>query len=154
MIDISKFTKAEVLAALFNASQQQGMGLWDTRGKLPMTNAQANEIICSRGPNNLYFDYLYGRVMKVDISGDTLDPTLYDRDNGPGAAGAALALRCPYAARFLDMVAEGEHCPVDARSPRKFRRSVHRAFWRLRKRNHPSFQEAWRAFNHTLKGGS
>jgi len=33
-----------------------------------------------------YFDYLSGRVMKVDLSSDELDPWLYDRDNGQGAA--------------------------------------------------------------------
>ncbi len=32
-----------------------------------------------------YFDYLAGRVMKVEIDGDTLDTYLYDRDNGQGA---------------------------------------------------------------------
>ncbi len=36
------------------------------------------------------FDYLYGRVMKIDIRGDVLDPGLYDRDNGPDAAMRAL----------------------------------------------------------------
>ena len=33
-----------------------------------------------------YFDYLKGRVMKVEINGSMLDARLYDRDNGPGAA--------------------------------------------------------------------
>ncbi len=33
-----------------------------------------------------YFDYLHGRVMKIQIQGDILNPRLYDRDNGPGAA--------------------------------------------------------------------
>lgn len=37
------------------------------------------------------FDYLQGRVMKVDLSEDTLDPWLYDRDNGQGAAERAIA---------------------------------------------------------------
>ena len=36
------------------------------------------------------FDYLAGRVMKVELGGDTLDPWLYDRDNGRGAALEAL----------------------------------------------------------------
>lgn len=34
-----------------------------------------------------YFDYLYGRVMKVDLSSDDgFEERLYDRDNGKGAA--------------------------------------------------------------------
>ena len=33
-----------------------------------------------------YFDYVQGRVMKVDLSGDSFNPWLYDRDNGEGAA--------------------------------------------------------------------
>ena len=37
-----------------------------------------------------YFDYLQGRVMKVRIQGDELDPRLYDRDNGEGAAEQAI----------------------------------------------------------------
>ncbi len=36
--------------------------------------------------SHTYFDYLAGRVMKIDLSGDELDPRLYDRDLGQGAA--------------------------------------------------------------------
>ena len=38
----------------------------------------------------LYFDYLFGRVIKVDLSGNWFDERLYDRDNGIGAAQAAV----------------------------------------------------------------
>jgi hypothetical protein len=31
------------------------------------------------------FDYLKGRVIKVNLSGDEIDPWGYDRDNGQGA---------------------------------------------------------------------
>jgi hypothetical protein len=41
------------------------------------------------------FDYLHGRVMKVDLSGDSFDPWLYDRDNGEGAASRAIAKMRP-----------------------------------------------------------
>lgn len=34
----------------------------------------------------LDFDYLQGRVLKVHLSDDELDPWLYDRDIGQGAA--------------------------------------------------------------------
>lgn len=37
-----------------------------------------------------YFDYLNGRVLKINLSGDELDTYLYNRDNGPDAAENAL----------------------------------------------------------------
>lgn len=38
-----------------------------------------------------YFDYLKGRVMKVDLSNDDcFEEWLYDRDNGNGAAQRAI----------------------------------------------------------------
>ena len=38
-----------------------------------------------------YFDYLYGRVLKVDLKGDDgFEEWLYDRDNGEGAAQQSL----------------------------------------------------------------
>lgn len=33
-----------------------------------------------------YFDYLQGRVMKIDVSENEMDTWGYDRDNGQGAA--------------------------------------------------------------------
>jgi hypothetical protein len=42
-IDISKLDKAEVLAALFNASKQQGMGFLDESGAVPMTVEDARQ---------------------------------------------------------------------------------------------------------------
>ena len=36
------------------------------------------------------FDYLHGRVMKVDIGTDTMDDSLYNRDNGEGAAAVVI----------------------------------------------------------------
>ena len=86
MIDISKMDKAEVLAALYNASKPQGMGFMHYTPK-PMTRDEAAELL-KRGND---FDYLQGRVMKVRIAGDQMDERLYDRDNGQGAAQRALA---------------------------------------------------------------
>ena len=37
-----------------------------------------------------YFDYLYGKVLKVDLSSDEFDERLYDRDCGIGAARRAI----------------------------------------------------------------
>lgn len=47
-----------------------------------MTVEEAREILKSRTD----FDWLKGRVMKVNLSGDRFESDLYDRDNGLGAA--------------------------------------------------------------------
>lgn len=86
-IDISKLDKAEVLAALFNNSRQQGMGLLFPSGKQNMTVKEAYEEL----KETKRFDYLRGRVLKVNLEGDSFRPGLYDRDNGQGAAQAAIA---------------------------------------------------------------
>jgi hypothetical protein len=94
-ISISGLSKAKVLAALFNASRQQGLGFLDSRGASSMSEAEAAKVIDEQG---LYFDYLRGRVMKVDLEGDELRPWAYDRDNGSGAAERAIAtLRAEHA---------------------------------------------------------
>lgn len=94
-IDITGLSKAAVLASLFNSSRQQGMGFLNTSGANHMSDAEAQREIDSRtterGGFRSYFDYLRGRVMKVDIGGDTLDPYLYDRDNGSGTAARVIA---------------------------------------------------------------
>jgi len=86
MITIKDLDKGAVLAALYNHSQVQGMGVFQAKGGL-MTAEQANELL----EEQTYFDYLYGKVMKVELSKDELDPRLYDRDNGQGAAARAIA---------------------------------------------------------------
>ena len=86
MLDVSKFTKAQILAALYNHSQTQGMGVLHHTPEV-MTVAKAQSILDT---GQTYFDYLKGRVMKVEIGEKTLNPNLYDRDNGEGAAAHAL----------------------------------------------------------------
>lgn len=85
MINIKGKSKAKVLAALYNYSHIQGLGFLQARPGL-MTEEQAERLL----KEQTYFDYLYGKVMKVDLSGDTFNPRLYDRDNGQGAAEVAL----------------------------------------------------------------
>lgn len=88
-IDISHLDKGSVLAALYNASRPLGMGFMHFDPK-PMTPGEGTEILKER----TYFDYLKGRVMKLELKGDNLDPWGYDRDNGIGAAKRAIdALR-------------------------------------------------------------
>ena len=89
-ISLEGLSKAKVLAALYNASRPQGMGFLHY-DPAPMEEAEAQDLLT----RNTYFDYLKGRVMKVDLSDDTMDPWLYDRDNGDGSAAAVIeAVRC------------------------------------------------------------
>jgi len=86
MIDISQKSKAAVLAALYNASKPQGLGfLQATSEDMTIQEAQSH-----LDQGYTYFDYLKGRILKVNLATTELDPRLYDRDNGQGAAAAAL----------------------------------------------------------------
>ena len=87
MIDLKGKDKAEVLAKLYNASKPLGMGFFHYDPK-PMTVEEAQALLDS---GETYLDYLKGRVMKISLADDELDPRLYDRDNGEGAAARALA---------------------------------------------------------------
>lgn len=80
---ITSENRPAVLAALYNASKPQGMGLLHYTPET-MTLEEASVLLTS--PKGQYFDYLKGRVMKVNLGDDELDARLYDRDNGEGAA--------------------------------------------------------------------
>jgi hypothetical protein len=82
-INIKYLDKAKLLLGLFNNSKPQGLGFFASGSNKAMTYPEAQKIVAKR---NLDFDYLQGRVMKVDISGDELDPRGYDSDNGLGSA--------------------------------------------------------------------
>lgn len=87
-IDISQYDKADVLRVLYDAARPQGLGFMHYEAA-PMTRGEADSLL--KGGSN-YFDYLKGRVMKVEINDSgKLDPRLYDRDNGQGAAARAIA---------------------------------------------------------------
>ena len=81
MINISNLSKPQVLAALYNASHAQGLGFWNS-DPAPMSEDEAAKIL----EQQTDFDYLKGRVMKINLSGTEFDPYLYDRDCGEGAA--------------------------------------------------------------------
>lgn len=85
-VSIAGLDKAEVLAALYNASHPQGMGFLHY-DPAPMTRDEAAKLL-ERGQ---YFDYLKGRVMKVDLSGDEVSPRGYDRDSYDGALAEIVA---------------------------------------------------------------
>lgn len=78
-IDISGLSKAEVMAALYNASSPVGRGFLQA-GASPeeMTVAEAERHLLG----GTLFGYVNGRSFKVDLDTDSFDPWLYDRDNG------------------------------------------------------------------------
>lgn len=90
IVDIRQLDKAAVLAALYNASKPLGRGFLNPAAGQPMTVEGAAQVLSDAG-GDPYFDYLNGRVMKVDLGGDTVDLRLYDRDNGDGTGAAAIA---------------------------------------------------------------
>jgi len=76
-INIAKKNKAEVLIALYGAASSPGLGMLH-RTEEPMSIEEAEELVA----NQPYFDYLKGRVMKIDLRKDTMRTDLYNRDNG------------------------------------------------------------------------
>lgn len=90
-IDVSDIPEGLLLAALYNNSVVQGMGRLAARPGI-MTEEQATELLTKQrrflvGVNApVYFDYLFGKVMKVWIGKPKLATNLYDRDLGNGAA--------------------------------------------------------------------
>jgi hypothetical protein len=95
-VNIAGIDKATLLAAIYNgAGSPRGMGMYQARaGK--MTREVAEDIIKqgddtgrmfpgSRESGSLYFDYVFGKSLKVDLSGDEMDSWLYNRDNGQDA---------------------------------------------------------------------
>lgn len=83
IINIAKLDKAEVLIALFYASQKIQLG--------QVVNGLSMEKARSLLVGDCYFDYLNGFVMKVDLSSDEVETWLYDRDLGAGAFEAAIS---------------------------------------------------------------
>ena len=85
MVDIKGLEKHDVFEALYRATHQQGMGIFNP------DNLSRKELDCIYdNSKSKYFDYVSGRVMKVDLSGDEFEERLFDRDNYPGAAQDAI----------------------------------------------------------------
>lgn len=84
-INLEGKNKAIVLAALYNNSKPLGMGILQF-DPTPMSEEEAQEIL----KEQTHFDYLKGRVMKVDLGGKEFNPRLYNRDNGENSAERAL----------------------------------------------------------------
>jgi len=85
LISLEGLNKAEVLRRLYNASRTQGIGIIHFRNE-DMSLDEASALL----ERTSRFDYIHGRVLKVDLSTNQLDPWLYDRDNGNGSAEAVI----------------------------------------------------------------
>lgn len=82
MVSIVGIDRAELLAALYNNSRPQGLGAFHYN-PVPMTTEEAASLLQER----TYFDYLKGRVMKIELKEGATEifEGLYDRDLGAGA---------------------------------------------------------------------
>lgn len=89
-INIEGLDRAAVLAALYNASRPLGMGFMHYDAT-PMSVEEARQLLGPEPVKSKYFDYLKGRVMKLEMGGTHINTRLYDRDNGPGAAAKVIA---------------------------------------------------------------
>ena len=88
MIDIHGIDKKKIFAALYNNARPVGMGLvHHVPG--PLSDGEIEQLFRSC-EEDLYFDYVKGRSMKINLNNDFLDSYLYDRDNGEDAAKLAL----------------------------------------------------------------
>lgn len=99
---INGIDKAELLAALYNAAKPQGAGFL-SYDPTEMTVDQARQIVEHR----TRFDYLVGRVLKIDLSHDSLHIALYERDNGVGVATRIVAELHAQADADADAASEG-----------------------------------------------
>lgn len=86
-INISMLDKADVLRVLYDNARTQSTGVPPLRIMEPMTKETASKLLLKRN----YFDYVNGRVLKVNLSNIMLDTFLYNRDNGQEAAEKAIA---------------------------------------------------------------
>lgn len=103
MINIKGLDKAELLVELYNHSHQQGLGM--LHPLVNLTVEDAKKLL----EEQTYFDYLYGKVMKVDLSNDEeFDEWLYDRDNGQGMAQSVVdGMRKKLEKTTTEVVAQG-----------------------------------------------
>lgn len=102
-MDISGLSKEEVFAALYNAAISRGLGFLHYDPK-PISAEEAEEIMTFFGDDNrrifgslgpeyndgLCFDYVYGRVLKVDLTFDDVAVYAYNEANGEGVAERAI----------------------------------------------------------------
>ncbi len=82
---LTKENKPAALVALYNHAQTQGMGIYHFTPE-DMTIEEATELVGKQ----TYFDYVHGRILKVNFREEEPSFAMYNRDNGEGAAEIAL----------------------------------------------------------------
>ena len=83
-VSIEGLDKVEVLRALWHA--QNPAGFFEMTGAPSPTFEDPSSAIL-----RLYIDYHCGRAIKANLSGNSFNPFLFDRDAGAGAAARAIA---------------------------------------------------------------
>jgi hypothetical protein len=79
-VDIKGIDKMTLLQFLW--SRSANVTKWTQVGVIPEFDMEsAKRVIAEKK----CIDYFHGASIKTDISKDTVDPSLYDRDNGKGA---------------------------------------------------------------------
>ena len=81
-VEDKEYYKDEVLVVLYNNSITVGLGMLHHDPTDTMTLETAQVLIQKQS----YFDYLGGRVLKLNFDNEVLDTWLYNRDNGEGVA--------------------------------------------------------------------
>lgn len=84
---LALLSPAEVLCALHDGTQPQGMGFLHAVDG-PVEVAQAQAFLDAIG--DTYVDYFLGRPIKCDVGERPLNTRLYERDAGVGAADVAI----------------------------------------------------------------
>jgi hypothetical protein len=78
-VNIADVSKVALLKALWISSKPAAFFTFS--GAIPPSFNEAEAITAVKS----FIDYFCGRLIKTDISGDTADPSGYDRDFGSGA---------------------------------------------------------------------
>jgi len=93
-IDISGLNKADVLAALYNASRPVESGFLQAAGRpFDLNRTLAQELLDQAAAEDpqLLFDYVYGRPLRIDLTDDVeIDPQWYDEANGGDGTAARI----------------------------------------------------------------
>ena len=86
MISIVGLERADVLAALYNASRRS-MGFAPPADPYLMQRDEAEILLQNVGH---VFNDIADRALRVDLSGNEFDPQKYNQENGEGAAERAI----------------------------------------------------------------
>ena len=87
-VNICGLLPIDVAMVLYQGSKAQGLGRLAAGTPLDEVRRQAQALLAR---DDGYIDYLAGRVLKVQLTGESFCPAMYDRDSGEGAAAAAVA---------------------------------------------------------------